>query len=173
DRTSVDLSLRSQLGGHSVKRTLRPSNAFVGAEITFAAGQVLTKIAEQSDRFRLLLKSKWTGADVSKPLLIGRPQLTPPIQTLYGHHVVIATGGFGHDIKEMESLLLKYRPDLADFPTTLGSQTTGDGVKLARDLGARLVAARIEEGEGRVGEGFRVEEWVELPGKTSKDLVFP
>ena len=62
---------------------------------------------------------------------------------------------------------------MADFPTTLGSQTTGDGVKLARDLGARLVAARIEEGEGRVGEGFRVEEWVELPGKTSKDLVFP
>ena len=46
-------------------------------------------------------------------------------------------------------------------------------MKLARDLGARLVAARIEEGEGRVGEGFRVEEWVELPGKTSKDLVFP
>ena len=53
DRTKVDLSLRSQLGGHSVQRTLRPgaqlrhsffpflrpSNAFVGAELTFAAGQ--------------------------------------------------------------------------------------------------------------------------------------
>lgn len=36
-------------------------------------------------------------------------------------------------------MLLKHRPDLADFPTTLGPQTTGDGVKLARDLGAGLV----------------------------------
>jgi len=35
--------------------------------------------------------------------------------------------------------LLKNRPDLADFPTTLGPQTTGDGVKIARDLGAKLV----------------------------------
>ncbi len=26
-----------------------------------------------------------------------------------------------------------------DFPTTLGPQTTGDGVKLARDIGASLV----------------------------------
>lgn len=139
DRTSVDLSLRSQLGGHSVKRTLRPSNAFVGAEITFAAGQVLTKIAEQSDRFRLLLKSKWTGLTRPKDLWQVEIEVNGSSKTLYGHHVVIATGGFGHDIKEMESLLLKYRPDLADFPTTLGSQTTGDGVKLARDLGARLV----------------------------------
>lgn len=30
-------------------------------------------------------------------------------------------------------------PDLVDFPTTLGPQTTGDGVKLARDIGASLV----------------------------------
>ncbi|CAE7251604.1 FRD1 [Symbiodinium natans] len=62
DRTKVDLSMRSQLGGHTAKRTLRPSNAFVGAELTFAAGQVLTKMAaEYRDRFRLLLKSKWVG----------------------------------------------------------------------------------------------------------------
>merc|ERR1712048_1230735 len=43
------------------------------------------------------------------------------------------------DAKEAESLLLKNRPDLEDFPTTLGPQTTGDGVKIARDLGAKLV----------------------------------
>jgi len=53
--------------------------------------------------------------------------------------VVISSGGFGHDAKEAESLMLKNRPDLADFPTTLGPQTTGDGLKIARGLNARLI----------------------------------
>merc|ERR1719161_861695 len=56
-----------------------------------------------------------------------------------GASLVIASGGFGHDAKEAESLLLKYRPDLKDFPTTLGAWTTGDGVKIARDVGANLI----------------------------------
>merc|ERR1719443_2085093 len=34
---------------------------------------------------------------------------------------------------------MKYRPDLKDFPTTLGYQTTGDGIKIAEKLGAKLV----------------------------------
>ena len=33
---------------------------------------------------------------------------------------------------------------MADFPTTLGPQTTGDGVKFARDIGAGLVEAGSE-----------------------------
>jgi len=139
DRTKVDLSLRSQLGGHTVQRTLRPSNAFVGAELTFAAGQVLTKTAEQGGNFRLLLKSKWTALSRTDQLWKVEVQVNGTSQVLYGHQVIIATGGFGHDAKEMESLLLKHRPDLVDFPTTLGPQTTGDGVKLARDIGASLV----------------------------------
>lgn len=139
DRTKVDLSLRSQLGGHSVKRTLRPSNAFVGAELTFAAGQVLTKTAEQGGNFRLLLKSKWTALSRSEEVWKVEVRINGSTQVLYGHQVIIATGGFGHDSKETESLLLKHRPDLADFPTTLGPQTTGDGVKFARDIGAGLV----------------------------------
>jgi len=140
DRTGVDLSMRSQLGGHSVKRTLRPSNAFVGAELTFAAGQVLNKMAsERPEQFRLLTKTKWTGlsqraAGWAITLIANSSELC-----LEAASVIISSGGFGHDAKEAESLLLKNRPDLADFPTTLGQQTTGDGVKIARDLGARLV----------------------------------
>ncbi|CAJ1350162.1 unnamed protein product [Effrenium voratum] len=140
DRTKVDLSMRSQLGGHTAKRTLRPSNAFVGAELTFAAGQVLSKLAEQGSDFQLMLKSKWTGLRRldSGVWEIDVQQNGATIQ-VQGRQLLIASGGFGHDAKELESLLLKYRPDLADFPTTLGPQTTGDGVKLARDLGAALV----------------------------------
>eukprot|EP00931_Biecheleriopsis_adriatica_P056632 TRINITY_DN33565_c0_g1_i1.p1 TRINITY_DN33565_c0_g1~~TRINITY_DN33565_c0_g1_i1.p1 ORF type:complete len:1185 (+),score=298.75 TRINITY_DN33565_c0_g1_i1:50-3556(+) len=142
DRTKVDLSMRSQLGGHTVKRTLRPSNAFVGAELTFAAGQVLTKAAaERPGEFRLLLKSKWTGLQRSPSgsSWIAKLQVNGTDMEVHGSSFVIASGGFGHDAKEAESLLLTNRPDLADFPTTLGPQTTGDGVKIARDLGASLV----------------------------------
>jgi len=142
DRTKVDLSMRAQLGGHTAKRTLRPSNAFVGAELTFAAGQVLTKMAAESGgRFRLLLKSKWTGlrrCDHSDGW-VAEVHVNGTTEDIHGNTMVIASGGFGHDSKEVESLLLKYRPDLADFPTTLGAQTTGDGVRIARDIGAQLV----------------------------------
>lgn len=139
-RTNVDLSMRSQLGGHTVKRTLRPANAFVGAEITFAAGQVLNKVAaERPDQFRILTKAKWSGlarggAGWGATVSVNGTELV--VEAL---SAVIASGGFGHDAKEAESLLLANRPDLADFPTTLGAQTTGDGVKIARDVGARLV----------------------------------
>lgn len=100
DRTKVDLSLRSQLGGHSVQRTLRPSNAFVGAELTFAAGQVLTKTSEG---FRLLLKSKWTGLERSGELWAAHVEVNGSKEVLYGRHLVIATGGFGHDAKEFQA----------------------------------------------------------------------
>ncbi|CAE8637630.1 unnamed protein product [Polarella glacialis] len=143
DRTGVDLSMRSQLGGHSAQRTLRPSNAFVGAELTYAAGQVLTKMAaERPWQFRLLLKSKLTGiesAGSSGSWLAKVQGANSSELVIAGRACVIASGGFGHDSKEVESMLLKHRPDLADFPTTLGPQTTGDGLKIARDIGAKLV----------------------------------
>lgn len=140
NRVSVDLSMRSQLGGHSVKRTLRPSNAFVGAELTFAAGEVLKKAAiERPNQFRLLTKSKWTGLRQSGTGWQATIEVNGTSIIVESTSMVIASGGFGHDSKEKDSLLLKNRPDLAEFPTTLGPQTTGDGVKIARGIGAGLV----------------------------------
>jgi len=140
ERTGVDLSMRAQLGGHTAKRTLRPSNAFVGAEITFAAGEILKKAAAESpDLFRLLTKARLTRAGQGGPGWRATFAVNDSDIVLEGTSLVIASGGFGHDAKEAESLLLSHRPDLASFPTTLGAQTTGDGVKIARDLGARLV----------------------------------
>lgn len=140
NRITVDLSMRSQLGGHTVKRTLRPANAFVGAEITFAAGQLLNKAAAERPReFRLLTRTKWTGLERGGAGWRARATVNGSEVVFEGVSVLIASGGFGHDAKEAESLLLKNRPDLDGFPTTLGPQTTGDGVKIARDIGARLV----------------------------------
>jgi flavocytochrome c len=139
-RTAVDLSMRSQLGGHSVMRTLRPANAFVGAEVTFAIGQVLNKAAvERPDQFRLITKAKWTGLERGGSGWRTTVMLNSSEVVLEALSTVIASGGFGHDAREAESLLLKHRPDLEDYPTTLGPHTTGDGVKIARDIGAALV----------------------------------
>lgn len=54
--------------------------------------------------------------------------------TEYGQ-VIIATGGYGADFTD-NSLLMKHRPDLAHLPTTNGEHCTGDGIKLAVDVGA-------------------------------------
>ncbi|RNE96712.1 NADH-dependent fumarate reductase-like protein, partial [Trypanosoma conorhini] len=52
--------------------------------------------------------------------------------------VILTTGGFSND-KTSDSLLREFAPHLSGFPTTNGTWATGDGVKLARRLGATLV----------------------------------
>ena len=52
--------------------------------------------------------------------------------------VIIASGGYAADYTET-SLLRKYRPDLIDFPTTNGEHCTGDGIKMAIEIGADVV----------------------------------
>jgi succinate dehydrogenase/fumarate reductase flavoprotein subunit len=49
--------------------------------------------------------------------------------------VILATGGYAADFTQ-DSLLKKYRPDLYDLPTTNGDHCTGDGQKLALQVGA-------------------------------------
>jgi len=52
--------------------------------------------------------------------------------------VIIATGGYGADFSK-EGILLKYRPDLERYSTTNGDHCTGDGIKLAQEIGASVV----------------------------------
>jgi flavocytochrome c len=58
--------------------------------------------------------------------------------TLPADAVVLATGGFSND-QTHNSLLREYAPQLFGVPTTNGTFATGDGVKMARALGATLV----------------------------------
>jgi flavocytochrome c len=51
--------------------------------------------------------------------------------------VILTTGGFGND-HTANSLLAEYAPDLVKVPTTNGAFATGDGVKMAREIGATL-----------------------------------
>ena len=47
-------------------------------------------------------------------------------------------GGYAADFTE-DSLLKKYRPDIYDLPTTNGDHCTGDGQKLAMDIGGAAI----------------------------------
>jgi fumarate reductase flavoprotein subunit len=56
------------------------------------------------------------------------------VKTLNAKAVILATGGFGANHQMVES----YRPELKGFSTTNHPGATGDGIKLATDVGAAL-----------------------------------
>lgn len=58
-------------------------------------------------------------------------------ETAYGP-VILATGGYAADFTE-NSLLKKYRPEYYNLPTTNGDHCTGDGQKLALEIGASAI----------------------------------
>eukprot|EP00899_Mesostigma_viride_P015520 jgi/Mesvir1/2396/Mv22140-RA.1 len=66
----------------------------------------------------------------------------PMTRTLYGRHVLLASGGYANDHSD-DSLLRKLRPDLAEFATTNGRWATGDGLKMAMAIGAQAVDADL------------------------------
>jgi len=140
DKFKLDLSLVSRLGGHSNPRTHRGKERFPGMTITYALMEALEEIADDSDRAKIMLKSKVTKLlkDASGNVC-GVEGVTDAGKTFQElGPVIICTGGFGADFAE-DSLLIKHRPDLAHLPTTNGDHCTGDGLKMSMAIGADTV----------------------------------
>eukprot|EP00928_Gymnodinium_smaydae_P021493 TRINITY_DN1838_c1_g1_i1.p1 TRINITY_DN1838_c1_g1~~TRINITY_DN1838_c1_g1_i1.p1 ORF type:complete len:430 (-),score=119.56 TRINITY_DN1838_c1_g1_i1:66-1172(-) len=101
----------------------------------------LEEIAEgNSGQARILLKTKVTKLlkDASGAVC-GCECVSADGKTFQEHGpVIIATGGFGADFTA-DSLLSKYRPDLAHLPTTNGDHCTGDGLKMHMSVGGECV----------------------------------
>merc|ERR1711972_75897 len=57
DKFDLDLSLLARLGGHSQPRTHRGKERFPGMTITYALIQMLEKVAEKTDRARIITKA--------------------------------------------------------------------------------------------------------------------
>merc|ERR1711920_576617 len=140
DDFGVDLSLVSRLGGHSMPRTHRGKERFPGMTITYGLMEKLEEIAENSDKARIMLKTKVTKLLTDKNgSVCGVEAVTKDGKTIQEHGpVIIATGGFGADFAD-GSLLGKHRPDLMHLPTTNGDHCTGDGLKMTMAVGGECV----------------------------------
>lgn len=143
DRAGVDLSLFAQLGGHSHKRTHRPSNGMAGAEIIYAM-QKAVKFFEKEGRVKIMVDTKATKLVQENGSVVGLEYTTEKADgssesgIFRAPNVILATGGFAADRTE-NSFLAKYRPELLSMAATAGDFSTGDGITMATQIGAGVV----------------------------------
>merc|ERR1711988_1739167 len=139
DKFALDLSLVARLGGHSAPRTHRGKERFPGMTITYALIQMVEKIAERTDRARIVTKAKATTLLQNKAgAVTGVIYEKGGVEFQEHGPVIICTGGFGADFTA-QSLLAQYRPDLMHLPTTNGEHCTGDAIKMGEAIGANTV----------------------------------
>jgi len=137
DEFNLDLSILGRLGGHSFERTHRGGAQFPGMTITYALMERLEKLCEQQpDRVQVLKK-----ADVKRLIQDGSGAVTGVEYEFKGQHytengaVILATGGYAADF-DPKGMLAKHRPDTLKLSTTNGDHCTGDGLKMALQIGA-------------------------------------
>merc|ERR1712232_1041343 len=138
DKFDLDLSLLARLGGHSQPRTHRGKERFPGMTITYALIQMLEKIAEKTDRARIVTKAEVFDVVQNGPAVIGCKYRKGGVEFSETGPVILCSGGFGADFTQ-QSLLAKYRPDLLHLPTTNGEHCTGDGIKMGLAIGAKTI----------------------------------
>merc|ERR1711968_402584 len=125
--------------------------------ITYALMQTFEKLAEASDRAKIINKAKVTKLIVNGSTdrslfeaveetmhlsngahVVGCVYEKGGVETKEYGPVILTSGGFGADFGN-DSLLAKYRPDLLHLPTTNGEHCTGDAIKMGEACGAKTV----------------------------------
>ena len=144
-RTRVHLPLEEvgQLGGHSRKRTWRPSTGLAGSEMIAGLNKALkeTAAALPAGRFVFMRKTRASRLLHEGGVLQGVEVVdlaTGAAKAVRASAVVVATGGYAYH-KAPGSLLHDVRPDLDKFATTNGDFATGDGIVMAMQAGAATV----------------------------------
>merc|ERR1711988_1802978 len=138
DQFDLDLSLIARLGGHSMPRTHRGKERFPGMTITYALIQAFEKLAETSDKARIINKARVFELITTTKGVVGCIYEKGGINTKEYGPVILCSGGFGADFGS-DSLLAKYRPDLLHLPTTNGEHCTGDAIKMGEAIGAETI----------------------------------
>lgn len=134
----INLLEVSQLGGHSMPRTHRGnSNLAPGYDII----RSLIRKVENDDNIQLRMNSRLTGIRMSGGKVTGVVyQEGEKLVQVSCDNLILATGGYAADTITQDSLIKKYRPDLAELPTTNAGSISGDGIKIAsRDCGVKLI----------------------------------
>ena len=142
-RVGADLSLLSQLGGHSYARTYRPTEGMAGSSLVFSLKGKCEEYAD-SGRFKVVKKARVSDIITDADGHVAGVRWVPSDGTKGGgeinsRNVLLATGGYSNDRHGDDALLTKYAPQLTKFATTNTKGTTGDGHKLAFKLGAGAV----------------------------------
>ena len=129
-----DLSVVGMFGGVSVKRIHRPTD-------TSAVGPMLVKALNAKTEelgIPVLLETtaeKILVDDSGKVCGVTGTDKDGQEFTIDCTAVVLATGGFGAN----SDMVVEYKPDLAGFCTTNHAGATGDGIAMAKELGAAFV----------------------------------
>jgi len=139
EKFNLDLSLVARLGGHSAPRTHRGKERFPGMTITYALIQMVEKIAEKTDKARIVTKARATRLLTNGTgACVGLVYEKAGVEFQEHGPVILASGGFGADFTQ-QSLLAQYRPDLMHLPTTNGEHCTGDGIKMGEAIGGKSI----------------------------------
>ena len=135
----IDLFDVAAFGGASVKRIHRPTDEN-GKVISVGAYTVplLEEGLKARDNITLLtdtcafsLQSDETGACTG----VKAAGKTGNIVTVNAKAVVLTTGGFGANL----DMVVEYKPELAGFMTTNAAGIQGQGIQMAKELGAATV----------------------------------
>lgn len=129
EKHGIELDDLTITGGMKTMRTHRPSSmAPIG-------GYLVTELLKlvKKDQIPLFDKIKVDKLLMTDGKISG--VITDKEKEIHAGAVILATGGFGAG----KDLLEKYRNDLLKLKTTNQPGATGDGIKLAKAIGAKLV----------------------------------
>ena len=126
------------LGGHSVPRTCTSNNSTIGYHLTSLIFNQINKLpnvtfSPNSTVIDLLYNKENNTVNGVKVNINNKEKI------IKSKTVILTCGGFGHDFESKDSLLKEFAPNLLNFPTTNGIQTTGSGIKIVRKIGGDLI----------------------------------
>ena len=165
DAFGLDVSIVARLAAHSHPRTHRGKERFPGMALTYGLMERLDEIAQKNDgRARVINKAKVTHLIKEGDVVVGVKYEKDGKTYEERGPVIVTTGGFGADFTPnslLASIQTQWRtmeawqptsragqqneitkgkfvsvPSLMTLPTTNGPHCTGDGIKMALEIGA-------------------------------------
>jgi flavocytochrome c len=127
----IELDDLTITGGMKTMRTHRPSS------LAPIGGYLVTELLKLVDKYQIPLfdNIKVDQLLMKNDRIVGVKASADKKIEIHAKAVILATGGFGAG----KDLLAKYRKDLTSLKTTNQPGATGDGIKLAQNIGAKLV----------------------------------
>jgi fumarate reductase flavoprotein subunit len=117
---------------YSVARTMTPQE---NSAMEFNA-TMKKVIDDHKKQVTTLLSTEVTGLVTEEDAVAGVTAVTDGEETEYrGEAVVLATGGYGSN----HEMIRSYSPKFAEIRTVTPPHATGDGIRMAEELGANLV----------------------------------